>query len=103
MAEATPTITIININSNNQTRIDISALTKQLSVKAQKTASNLLMIDSLCHSKAGILTNIDLVKHLFRAFAREQQRPKYCCQEAERDGDDTGVFQLQNRFAETHE
>jgi len=76
MAEAIPTISIINRNSKYQTRIGISALMKLFSAKAQKTASNLLMIDRFGHAETGILADINLVKHLFRTLAGEQQRSK---------------------------
>ena len=60
-----PHYTIINQKSKHQTRFGINALTKLLSAKEQKVASNLLMINSLGHAETGILADIDFVKHIF--------------------------------------
>ena len=61
------------------------------------------MIDRFSHAETGILADIDFVKHLFGTLVREHQRSKNSGEEAERDGDQTWVLQLQDRFAEAHD
>ena len=61
------------------------------------------VINSLGHAETGILADIDLVEHLFRALVGEKQGTEYGGQETERDGDDTRVLQFQDRLTETHD